>query len=49
MAPKRSRPATGPVRRTFVRAFKIGVFGVVAAVVALVIAVRYRDGLAARL
>ncbi len=39
MASKRSSPATGPVRRTFVRTFKILVFGGLAAIVALVIAV----------
>ncbi len=39
MASKRSRPATGPVRRNLVRAFKIALFGGIAALVALVIAV----------
>ena len=39
MASKRSHPDTGPVRRTLVRAFKILLFGGIAAAVALVIAV----------
>ena len=39
MASKRSSPATGPIRRNLVRAFKIAVFGALAAVVALIIAV----------
>ncbi len=39
MASTRSRPQTGPVRRTLVRLFKIGAFGTLGALVALVIAV----------
>ncbi|MET0269028.1 MAG: PBP1A family penicillin-binding protein [Sphingomonas sp.] len=39
MASKRSRPDTGPVRRTLARLFKVGVFGVLGGLVALVIAV----------